>query len=71
MTKGRNKQDSFDIVRKRMLHETEVALLYGMSFPDRVRRIPRIEVGKGEFSRQFSDAFWREAVGLDYGTGPR
>ncbi|MGB0714928.1 MAG: hypothetical protein ACPGXK_03565 [Phycisphaerae bacterium] len=55
----------FDVVRRRMIRETEVALLYGMCFPDRHPRIPSIQVGKGKFDRAYADQFWEEVLGTD------
>ena len=44
-------------MRKRMLRETEVALLYGLRFPKRQPRIPTMEVGKGEWHPVFVAQF--------------
>ena len=60
------KQDAYEVLRRRMRRETEVAILYGLRFPDRVASIPKVEVGKGTFSREFSSCFWSETVGLPY-----
>lgn len=60
------KQDAYEVLRRRMRRETEVALLYGLRFPERVPRIPTVEVGKGTFPREFSSSFWSENVGLPF-----
>ena len=57
--------DPFTVMRKRMLRETEVALLYGLRFPNRIPRIPVMEVGRGEWHPLFAERFWREALGID------
>ena len=51
-------------VRRRMIMETELALIVGLSNPAKSRRIPIIEVGKGEFDPEFARAFWAEALEL-------
>lgn len=60
----RTKTESFEDMRKRLIQETEVALLYGMLFPRRVTRIPTIEVGKGSFSRGYCRCYWRAVLEL-------
>ena len=60
------KQDAYEVLRRRMCRETEVAILYGLRFPDRVSSIPKVEVGKGTFTREFSSCFWYETIGLPY-----
>lgn len=56
--------DPFARLRKKLIRETEVALHYGMRFPDRTPRIPTIEVGRGRFQLEFADRWWSEALGL-------
>lgn len=58
-------QDPFTVMRKRMLHETEIALLYGLRFPKRVSRIPIMEVGVGQWHPVFAAQFWQAALGLE------
>jgi len=55
----------YDILRRRMVHETEVSILYGLRFPERVPRIPTLEVGTGEFEPAFAAAWWSKALDLD------
>ena len=57
--------DPFTVMRKRMLHETEVALLYGLRFPKRIPRIPVMEVGRGKWHPVFAARFWQEALDID------
>ena len=61
----RPRSGSLDAVRRRLIHETEAALLYGLQFPDRTPRIPRIEVGKGRFDPAFAAYFWGRTLGID------
>lgn len=56
--------DMYAGVRRRMIMETELALIVGLSDPAKSRRIPIIEVGKGEFDPEFARAFWAEALEL-------
>ena len=57
--------DPFARLRKKLIRETEVALLYALRFPDRATRIPTIEVGRGAFRRQFADRFWSQTLDLE------
>ena len=59
------KYESYDALRKNMIAETELALLYGLRFPERMRRIPRIEVGGGSFQPAMATHFWAEVLGID------
>jgi len=61
----RPRSESLDSVRRRIIHETEAALLYGLQFPDRAPRIPRMEVGQGAFAPAFAARFWAQTLGLD------
>jgi len=51
-------------LRKRLIRETEIALVVGLKYPERYKRIPVIEVGKGCFDRGFAARFWQETLGL-------
>ncbi len=59
----RRKVESYELLHRRMIHETEVTLLYGLRFPKRVPRIPTAEVGKGVFDPVFAARYWAERVG--------
>ena len=56
-------RDKYGGMRRRMIHETELGLLIGLHFPERMPRIPAVEVGKGSFDPKFAEAFWDEALG--------
>ncbi len=56
---------SFDALRKRMIAETELALLIGLRFPDRMPRIPTMEVGPGRFHPDFAARYWSRTLGVD------
>lgn len=64
MMRRRQRTESYEAMRKRLIHETEVALLYGISFPQRVPRIPTVEVGKASFSRGYCRRYWQAALEL-------
>ena len=55
-------RDPFTLLRKRLVRETEVALLYGLRFPKRQPRIPMMEIGKGVWHPDFAEQFWMEAL---------
>ncbi|UCC30588.1 MAG: hypothetical protein JSU86_20630 [Phycisphaerales bacterium] len=57
--------DSFDALRKRMIAETELALLVGLRFPDRMPRIPTMEVGSGRFHPDFATRYWSQTLEVD------
>ena len=64
----RNRRFEFDpleALRRRLIKETEIALLYGLRFPERMTRIPTVEVGHGCFDPAFAAHFWSETLGLD------
>ncbi len=61
----KRKMDALDAMQKRMIAETELALLIGLRFPDRMPRIPTIEVGVGRFHPEFAAQFWSEALDID------
>lgn len=63
----RSKVDSYAAMRRRMIAETELAVLIGLRFPDRMPRIPTMEVGRGMFHAKFAGDFWAEALGIDAG----
>ena len=61
----RLKEDKFGALRRRMIAETELGLLIGLRFPDRMPRIPTVEVGTGTFRPEFAAEFWSETLGID------
>jgi hypothetical protein len=50
-------------LRKRLIRETELGLLIGLRFPERIPRIPTVQVGKGSFDPVFAQMFWEETLG--------
>ncbi len=60
----RSLADKYAALRKRMIRETEIALLIGFRFPKRMPRIPTVEVGHGRFQPDFADQFWQDALEL-------
>jgi hypothetical protein len=50
-------------LRKRLIRETELGLLIGLRFPERVPHIPTVRVGKGSFDPVFAQRFWEETLG--------
>jgi len=61
----RRRRESLDVVRRRIIRETEAALLYGLLSPDHAIRIPTVEVGKGRFDPAFAAHFWKQTLGID------
>lgn len=61
----RRRRESFEAMRRRLIRETEAALEHGIRNPHTVPPIPVIEVGKGEFDRNFAHWFWRHALELE------
>ena len=61
----RRRRESLDVVRHRIIRETEAALLYGLNSPDHAIRIPTVEVGKSRFNRVFAVRFWAETLGIE------
>lgn len=56
-------QEDWEVIRARMLRETEHFLEEGLRRPERHRRIPAIPVGQGSFPRGFADLFWSQVLG--------
>ncbi len=54
--------ESWTVIRARMLRETQQFLEHGLRHPERFRRIPVVEMGKGSFRRGFADAFWSQVL---------
>ncbi len=63
----RSQVDFYAAMRRRMIAETELAVLIGLRFPDRMPRIPTMEVGRDMFRPKFAADFWAEALGIDAG----
>lgn len=58
---GRSVSDSYAAMRRRMIRETELALLVGLT-SNKQPRIPTIVVGKGSFPRSVSESFWEQLL---------
>jgi len=61
----RHRRESLDVVRQRIIHETEAALLYGLLTPDHAVRIPTVEVGKSRFDPVYAADFWNRTLGIE------
>ncbi len=61
----RRKPERLTAWRDRLIAETELALLVGLRFPERVPRIPFVVAGTGEFDPDFALQFWAEALDVD------
>ena len=65
MRDRRHEYDPLAALQKRLIQETEIALLYGLRFPKRHARIPTVEVGHSRFNPTFAAQWWADALGLD------
>ncbi|MFQ5461360.1 MAG: hypothetical protein ACE5E5_01900 [Phycisphaerae bacterium] len=65
MVAPRSRERLFLLIQRRMIHETELALLHGLRFPERYPSIPKVEVGKGTFDPEFAASFWESVLELD------
>ena len=61
----RVREDPYAALRRRMIRETEIALAVGFQFPERVQRIPVVEVRHGTFTPTFATQFWQKVLELD------
>lgn len=57
--------DPYKAMRRRMIRETELALLAGLQHAERMPRIPTMEVGIGMFRPDFAARFWAETLGME------
>jgi hypothetical protein len=65
MSSARLRPDHIDVLRVRLIRETEQALLLGLENPGRVHRIPVVEVGRGGFSPGYAERFWAQTLGIE------
>ncbi len=49
---------SLDAWRRRLIRETEAAMLHGLTHPEAAPRIPTVEVSRGRFERSFAAKWW-------------
>ena len=61
----RIKRTTNDVLRRRLIRETEQALLFGLTHPEKTVRIPTVEVGRSVFHPRFARAWWAQTLGLD------
>lgn len=57
--------DNYQELRRRMIRETEFALLAGLAAGPRIPRIPTIECGRGTFPPNLADKFWGEMLAIN------
>lgn len=56
---------SLDAWRRKVIRETESALLAGLLYPERAPRIPRVEVGTAIFDAGWARRWWNNVLELD------
>jgi hypothetical protein len=61
----RRVKPALDAWRRRLIHETQSALLLGLLDPKRHPRIPTVEAGAGKFDRDWSERWWNSVLELD------
>lgn len=57
------------LLRRRLIRETEAALLFGINHPRQVPRIPTVEVGSARFHPQFAREWWEQVLSLEGESG--
>ncbi len=70
MRNRRFEYDPLEALRRRLIKETEIALMYGLRFPERMTRIPTVEVGHGCFDPAFAAHWWAQTLGLEEAARP-
>ncbi len=55
--------ESWTVIQRRMLRETEAFIEEGLGCPERQVRIPTLRVGTGGFTRMFAQLFWAQILG--------
>lgn len=55
--------ESWRVIRRRMLRETEHFIEQALRHPEQHPRIPVIRVGSGSFTRTFAHLFWAQTLG--------
>ena len=60
----RLRQQACDVLRRRMIRETEVALLHLLRGGDAALRIPTVEAGRRAFHPTFATQYWSDRLGL-------
>lgn len=59
----RRRTETYEQMHRRLIRETEIGLLIGLHFPERMPRIPTREVGKGGFEPGLAESFWGDVLG--------
>jgi hypothetical protein len=59
----RIKLESWVVLRRRMLRETEAFLEDALRHPERQVMIPAVPVGQAAFPRGFAQLFWSQVLG--------
>lgn len=59
----RSRLESWTILRRRMLHETEAFLEDALKHPERQIVIPAVPVVEAAFTRGFAHLFWAHILG--------
>lgn len=65
----RTQIQSWLLLRRRLIRETEAALLFGITHPRQVPRIPTVEVGSARFHPQFAEDWWQQVLSLEGKSG--
>ncbi len=60
---------SLDRWRRKLIRETETALVLGFLNPERNPRIPTLLVGVGEFDPRWAQRWWNSVLELEEGQG--
>jgi len=55
---------TYEMLRRRMIRETEVSLAVWLERGEKVPRIPTVEVGKGVFNPEYAEAYWADRLDL-------
>ena len=56
---------SLDGWRRKLIRETELALLSGLLHPERSQRIPTVMVGVGQFDSRWAARWWNSVLELE------
>ncbi len=58
----RRRFESWEVIRARMMRETEYFVEEGLRHPEQLHWIPIIPVGMGTFTPRFASAFWSQVL---------
>lgn len=51
--------------RRKLIRETEAALLFGLLHPEKNPRIPTVMVGMGQFDSRWAERWWNSVLELE------